>query len=139
MASIKLELTLDAGAVKANLKKLEAKMFTAASAALHQEHELIMTEAKKMTPVETGALRSSGHIKNPVIHQGVILSEGGFGSATGVKNAKTGKMVSYALFVHERADAFHKAPTSWKFYERPLMDAIPNLDERLARRIRINL
>lgn len=136
MADVKLTLELKTDKVQVNLNKLGKKTIFQAAVALNAEHELIMTQAKELTPVETGALRSSGHVVSPVIKDDQVISQGGFGSATGVKNSKTGKTVSYALYVHERADAFHKAPTSWKFYERPLMDAVPTLDQRLAKRIR---
>jgi len=29
-----------------------------------------MTEAKRLTPVDTGALRASGHVQKPVIRRG---------------------------------------------------------------------
>ena len=34
---------------------------------LIEEAETIVTEAKKLTPVDTGALRSTGHVQKPII------------------------------------------------------------------------
>jgi Bacteriophage HK97-gp10, putative tail-component len=92
---------------------------------LVEEAELEMTEMKLRTPVDTGALRSSGHIANP--------------RRTGseefqVDIAFGGPAASYAVVVHEDLDAFHKVGQA-KFVESVVLESAPHLPERLLRRV----
>ena len=112
--------------VSRNLKLVGERAIAEAAKALHQEHEMIITEAKKRTPVDTGALRSSGHVKPPVFGAHTVVSEGGFGGAA----------APYAILVHENLKSHHNPPTRAKFYESALLDSIPDMDRRLAAKIR---
>jgi len=105
-------------------RELEA----AAAGEIQAEHELIMTEAKLRTPVDTGALRGSGHVQ-PTVREGTALvSRGGFG----------GPAAPYAVYVHENLTARHPVGRA-KFYESALVEAAPGLPDRLAARIRARL
>lgn len=59
--------------------------------ALWLEAELIMTDAKKRTPVRTGTLRASGFVERPKITGKRIRVEMGFG----------GPAAKYARYVHD--------------------------------------
>lgn len=111
--------------LRATLLALGDRSRKAAAAALHQEHEEIMTEAKRETPVDTGALRSSGHVNPPEIKGDVVVSEGGFG----------GPAAPYAVIVHERLDVNHPNGKA-KFYEDPLNRARNGMEGRLAERMK---
>ena len=96
-----------------------------AAAALYQEAELIMTEAKRLTPVDTGALKGSGHVNLPEWHGRecqVVMSFGG-------------PAASYATAVHENLSMRHKPPTMAKFLEVPVRIAAEHLLERISRRL----
>lgn len=129
MAKAKLEI-LNIKEVTGDLEKLKGTIPKAAIA-LHREHEEIMTTAKLRTPVDTGTLRASGHVKPVSIEKSAIVSIGGFGGA-----AK-----EYAIYVHERIvsrsgkPVFHKVGRA-KFYESAILDAVPELTTRLANRIK---
>lgn len=114
--------------VTAKLRSILDSGIRSAAAALNQEHELIMTSAKRRTPVDTGALRASGHVKQPVIKHGAITSEGGFG----------GSAAPYAIYVHERLDVRHPVGQA-KFYESALLDGLVGMDDRLAKHIKAHL
>jgi hypothetical protein len=92
----------------------------AVASALHREAELIMTAAKRQTPVDTGALRASGTVKAPQIKESSVSVEIGFG----------GSAVGYALAVHENLKARHKVGNA-KYLERPFFEH----QERLIRAV----
>lgn len=102
------------------------EMIKAAASALRIEHELIMTAAKKDTPVEFNTLRSSGTVFPTEITPTYLRSRGGFGGA-----AK-----EYAIPVHEIMTNKHPRGGHAKFYENALLAGHKGLDARLAARIR---
>lgn len=97
-----------------------------AGSALRAEAELIMTEAKKLTPVLTGTLRESGHVTGPV--RGTGTTEVGlvFG----------GPAASYAVYVHENQEAHHSNGEA-KFLEKAVNAAARDLPARLAARLHL--
>ena len=85
-----------------------------------------MGKSKRLVPVDTGALRASGHVQLPVIRGKKVAVVLGYGGAA----------APYAVFVHEK-QARHNPPTQWKYLEQPLNEAIPGMAGRLAKRIRV--
>jgi hypothetical protein len=125
------------------LRKVGDRVVEALDQALHVEAERIMGTSKEVyVPVETGALRDSGHVQ-PTKHGAdefyVVM---GYGN-----NA-----VSYAVWVHEippppgnepvpgfrrHGAAIGKPPgQQYKFLERPVMESISGMPFRLARSVR---
>ena len=118
-----LSVTLTgADALMARLQTLGREGPRVLAGALHRAHEVIMTEAKRRTPVQFGALKASGHVALPRIEATQIVSEGGFGGAA----------VDYAVFVHENVTARHTVGQA-KFYESALLEASRTLAADLAR------
>jgi len=76
---------------------------------LFKQGNIIMTQAKELTPVLTGALRSSGYVESPKRVKDKILVTMGFG----------GTAQKYAVYVHENMTARHNPPTQAKFLETP--------------------
>lgn len=110
--------------LQAALDATERDFAREAGAALREEAEIEMTEAKRRTPVLTGALRASGHVTGPT-----AAADG-----VEVKLAFGGPAAPYALAVHENMEAFH-ANGEAKFLERTLNESVPHMAGRLARRI----
>jgi len=127
------------------IKAIARKFPDTVEGALRIEAELIMTRSKmEFVPVDLGTLRNSGFVdsvKNRVYalqsnEIGVVL---GFGGAA----------ADYAHVVHETPSGFD--PPSWqgkviafspkgrgpKYLERPMMDAVPGLEQRIAARIQV--
>ena len=96
-----------------------------AARALEAEAEIEMTEAKRRTPVDTGALRASGHVK-PARRHGREIS---------VTLAFGGPAAPYAVYVHEDLDAYHPTGEA-KFLERTINESAPHMAARVARRMR---
>lgn len=113
--------------------KVQAKIVAAlqsmsgkAEAALYQEAERIMTEAKKRTPVEFGTLKNSGHVQPPEREANSVSVTMGFG----------GSAEDYAIVQHEDL-SFHHNVGEAKFLENPIREAAPHLLERIASRIKL--
>lgn len=94
----------------------------AAAAFLYQEGEAIMAAAKPITPIEFGALRSTGHVEPPRREGSRIEVVIGFGGAS----------APYALIVHERMDLRHRAPTQAKYLEEPFRRRMVGFEGRFA-------
>ena len=110
---------------KAALRALGAAAPAFARRALVVEAEQIMTQAKRLTPVMTGALRASGQVVADETRARVVL---GFGNSA----------VGYAVPVHENLQARHPGGQA-KFLEQPLMEALRGMDARLAAAIKADV
>jgi hypothetical protein len=93
-------------------------------AALKAESEIEMAEAKRRTPVDTGALRASGYVGEP---------EQGFTGVT-VAMGFGGAAADYAWVVHEDLEAFHPVGQA-KFLESTLMESAPHMADRVGKRL----
>lgn len=80
----------------------------------------ILTESKRICPVDTGYLRGSGYVSDPVSMYGAV-------------RATIGYSAEYAPHVHENLEARHKPPTQAKFLETPIARALPDLAENLVK------
>ena len=94
--------------------------------ALYEEGQQIMTRSKaEFVPVDTGTLRASGQVGQPVHSPGRVSVELGYGGAAS----------AYALVQHERTDFQHPVGQS-KYLEQPVNEAAAGFGQRIAARIR---
>lgn len=101
------------------------KAINGLKSALFQEAEAIMGRSKRdFVPVQTGALRASGHVTKPEETSFGYKVTLGFG----------GPSAPYALKVHEDLRAFHPHGTS-KYLETPLLEAEKGMTGRIAAHI----
>ena len=113
------------------MTKMADKMPEAAGQALYEEASRIFIEAQLLTPIDTGALRGSGHVTQPVVENKVTKVSIRYGGAAAPN----------ALYVHERIDApsgnpvYHRPPTQAKFLSTPIERALPTLGANLLKRI----
>jgi hypothetical protein len=103
------------------LRKLADEYPGEMARAIFQELSVVMTKSKTMCPVDTGALRGSGHVEEPIIEGGLV-------------SARIGYSANYAWYVHELIDNYHAPPTQAKFLEVPLVDALPDMLTRIIER-----
>ncbi len=120
MPSLELKFT-GMDELQRRLTAMAADTPDAVAVALSQEAELEMIEAKKRTPVDTGALQNSGYVERLTDESGVRM---GFG----------GPAAGYAVYVHENLDALHPSGQA-KFLESVLVESAPSLPTRIAERI----
>ena len=107
------------------LREVGPRAEVALKSALVTEAEKVMARAKRFTPVDTGALRASGHVQPPVATPGRIEITLGFG----------GPAARYAVYAHEIEDYYHEFGQA-KFLEQPVNEAAAGLTSRLTREVR---
>lgn len=135
-------MTVDIKGIKEfsdNLLALSREMPGAVAAALYKEAQIEMTEAKKRTPVDTGALRNSGRVEKPKVAEDGISVRMAFGGLSGgsMSNGQgTLRDTShYAINVHENLDAFHKVGQA-KYLESVINESGKYLPARVGKRVR---
>jgi len=107
----------------------------AVAAALYQEAQLVKTKAQDLTPVDTGALRSSAFVDEPKSDSAGVYVELGFGGTATKTNPKTGVLTSsYAIAVHENLHSHHPVGQA-KFLEQAAIDSAKGMGSRVAARI----
>jgi hypothetical protein len=119
----------------ARLKKMQNQAPTALDRALYAEGLGIFRQSQKIVPVgpigdptykgAPGTLRASGVVEGPT--NGEVLI--GYG----------GPAAPYAIYVHEDPKARHKPGKSYKFLEIPFNEAVPKMEQNLARAIETEL
>lgn len=119
--------------VQKQLRLYGDKMLDVLQSHLYLEAELIMTKAKKLTPVDTGALRASGFVEPPRVFGNKVEVTLGFGGPAGGKTADGEDVVvnvGYAVFVHENVGANFTVGQA-KFLEQPYLERKKGLPMRL--------
>lgn len=118
----------------ANLKAISKRFPDRVGAALYQEAQIEMTEAKRRTPVDItpdaphpGQLRASGQVAKPERKGRQISVTLSFG----------GGAVYYAIYVHEILTNHHPVGQA-KYLESVLNESAPHMASRLAARLQLN-
>ena len=113
MPAVKITCRIKGAAELASrMKQAPVKVRTELARILYQEAEGIMTQSKMAhVPVDTGALRSTGHVQKPEISsKGQVRVRLGYG----------GPSARYAIYVHENLKARHVVGGS-KYLEKPTL------------------
>ncbi len=110
-----------------DLKKLQVFAPDEFARALYQEAQIELKEIKRLTPVDTGALRASETLTEPQRE----------GRRIWVEVLAGGPSAPYAFYVHYDLEAFHKHGQAL-FIEQPLQESAPYLGARIAKRIDLN-
>lgn len=95
---------------------------TALGRALYEEANRIFNESQMLVPVDTGTLRSSGYVTNPLPYVSGVAVEISYGGAA----------APYAGYVHERLDLNHPNGGQAKYLEQPVLAAADHMADRLA-------
>jgi len=123
--SVKIDIT-GQNKVISRLQSLGDTSTRALAAALYQEGEQLIAEAKQETPVDTGALRASGHVQQPTINGRQVEVVAGFG----------GVAAPYAVYVHEDLTKHHPVGNA-KFLENPAKRRASGMADRVASRLEV--
>lgn len=118
----------------ARLKQIGDRFPDRVGAAIYQEGQIEMTEAKRRTPVDVtkdaphpGQLRASGRVHEPVRNGRNISVTLSFGGAA----------VDYAIYVHEILGNIHKVGQA-KYLESVLNESRSSMLGRIAARVNLN-
>lgn len=114
--------------LSAQLKRYGAVAHAAVAAGLFAEGTRIMGDSKKLTPVITGNLRSSGTVFPPTLNaRGNLEVELGYG----------GPAAPYAIRVHENPNAgVGSGVGQWKFLEQPFREHSQGMSGRIMNRVK---
>jgi hypothetical protein len=113
-------------ALKGRLQSAPAAAFRAAAEQLYEDGEETMTDAKdNYVPVHDGILRGTGHVEQPQINGDTASVQLGFG----------GPAAPYAAKQHEDLTLHHTVGEA-KYLERPLLQRIIGMAQRIANRAR---
>lgn len=111
------------------------KALQALAKGLYLEATMAFNESQTLVPVDTGILRSSGHVNSPKIDTDSVEITIAYG----------GPATPYALFVHERIYApsgkkvYHRPPTRAKYLETPVKRRAKGMGGRLTQLVKIEL
>lgn len=122
----------------ASLDGLRARAEANVPKILYRIAEQIMTEAKRITPWDTGNLRNSGHVTLPKWENTWCYVTLGFGGPAGSGKGQN-KDVGYAVYVHEVLTARHKAPGQAKYLEKPMLSWASKLEAKLGADLKTEL
>lgn len=115
----------------AALQRLEGRLAQAVGLALVEEADRILQVARQLTPVDTGALVSSGEVEPPVQEGQSVRTTIRFGNHGAVP---------YAAAVHFRVpDTPHPRGGQHFFLQQPLFEATSGMLGRLADAMRAAL
>lgn len=122
---MKIEMKID------GIERIQAALRDASDAqrriyadTMRAEAQAIMNESKKIVPVDTGALKTSGRVENPTITADGIEVVMGYG----------GPSAPYAAIVHEDPDAQHGPGKTYKYLEIPVKAAEDKFFRAVAER-----
>lgn len=105
------------------LRLLGEKAPNAMGAALYQESNDIIREAKVLTPFREGTLAGSAFVNHPNVSGAEVSVTLGYGQAAS----------AYAEVQHEELSYYHKPPTQAKFLEQPFNEAVGNgMEQRIT-------
>lgn len=107
------------------LKAAKDETPLAVAQAIWEEANLIFAKSQILVPVDTSALRGSGGVSAPQRGNNGYYVDIFYG----------GPAAPYALYVHEIIGNYHNPPTQAKYLEQPLVQAIPDIQNNLSRRI----
>jgi hypothetical protein len=93
--------------------------------ALYAEANDIMLASQELVPVDTGILKTSGEVLDPVINGNTVEVVMGYGGAAS----------AYALRQHEDLTYRHAEGKQAKYLEDPAREAMENFEQSLADRI----
>lgn len=108
-----------------DLANLGASALPAVGMAMHEEGEAIMTQAKRIVPVKTSALRGTGFVDPPIMTALGVTVRLHFGG---------GVAKDYAVIQHENIMFHHPLGGRFKYLEIPFLQAQPGMSERIALR-----
>lgn len=106
--------------VSAKIDALVERARAGAAAAAYEEGEIEMTMSKRQVPVDTGTLRSTGHVEQPSWTSDQVTVGLGYGGPAG---PGFGGEVGYAVYVHENLETRHPVGKA-KYLEDPMREEI---------------
>jgi hypothetical protein len=119
---VKVRVELTGGdEARRTLRALGDNAGAAMGAALYLEAERIMADSRPLVPVDTGALRASGHVRPAVEGANRVSVIFGYG----------GPAKKYAVPQHQRTDYRHRVGQA-KYLSEPTLAAVSGMPQRIG-------
>jgi hypothetical protein len=99
------------------IDQLGGRMTPIVNESINKTISQIFVESQNLVPVDTGALKASGHINTQSVPYSIEYGGGGYWTG----ETGRGKVVDYAVVVHEDMSVNHNPPTQAKYLELPLV------------------
>lgn len=93
--------------------------------ALYEEANAIFNRSQELVPVDLGNLKSSGLVHEPEFAGNTVQVQITYGNTA----------VDYAILVHEDLTMRHDPPTSAKYLEIPMAEAVSGFNKRVGARL----
>lgn len=130
-----IRVTVDDRHLRATLAQVTAAQQQAARQWLREKGESIMTEAKELCPVVTGALRSSGGVIAEAGGDQIILFFGGVAARYALRtheNPRAGRTGGVSPSGRRYPDGTFSTVGQWKWLETPFRRLTANAEGELA-------
>ena len=117
------------------------KVIEGASAGLYQAGTVLMATSQAIVPVDTGTLKRSGHVEEPVYtgdHVEITVGYG-YGQEYPEKAANGDSRHGYAYWVEVREELKHKPPTQARYLSTAAKAIEPALGEFVQEGIRARM
>lgn len=121
----------------AKIEGLVERARAGAAGAAYEEGEVEMALSKRLVPIDTGALRSTGHVEPPEWRGDEVTVGLAYGGPAG---PPAGGVVGYAVYVHENLEMHHEVGQA-KYLEQPVREelssgrALQRMGESIVRRL----
>ena len=109
-------VTIDLGDIK-KIGELGDQMTPIVNNSINKTISQIFVQSQNLVPVDTGALKASGHVNTETEPHSIEYGGGDY--FTG--ESGRGNVVDYAVVVHEDMSVGHAPPTQAKYLELPLV------------------
>jgi hypothetical protein len=117
------------------------KVIEGAAAGLYQAGTVLMATSQQLVPVDTGTLKRSGHVEEPVyMGDHVEITVGyGYGAEYPAKAENEDSRHGYAFWVEVRDELKHKPPTQARYLGTAAKAIEPVLGEFVQEGIRVRM
>jgi len=122
--------------VQQRLQTLGAEVLPLMAIALQQEADAILEASQPLVPVDTSALKASGHVDDPQLtgqEASITIRYGGPGEGFERRPEE------YAIKVHEDTTLRHPRGGQSHYLSQPLFEATQGMLDRLAEALRVAL
>lgn len=111
------------------------KIIEGAAAGLYEAGTIIMAQSQMLVPVETGTLKRSGRVEEPVIDGDKVTVTVGYGYGGTEEDPQYGYWVEYREYTRRGEKVKHAPPTQAHYLSQPARQMEPELGAILEHNI----
>jgi hypothetical protein len=112
---------------------IQRRIADATAEALWQELRLTLNESQRRVPVDTGYLRGSGYVAEPVALGDRVIGSVGYSAEYAYA---VHEIPPYYIATREKRRGAHHSSGTWKFLEKVILERSPKFEKRIAMRVK---